>query len=81
MIKIFTQTDLIRYLYHETTEDETREIDNALICDSELQSLYTELCSMKNNMDRAKVEPSSRAVLNILSYAKSELEKRTSRQT
>jgi hypothetical protein len=81
MIKIFTQTDLIRYLYHETTEDETREIDNALICDSELQSLYTELCSMKNNMDRAKVEPSSRAVLNILSYAKGELEKRTSRQT
>ena len=43
MIKTFTQTDLIRYLYHETTEKERKEIDNALICDSELRALYNEL--------------------------------------
>jgi hypothetical protein len=70
MIKTFTQTDLIRYLYHETTEEESREIDKALLCDSGLQALYNELCSMKKDMDAARLEPSSSTLLNIISYAK-----------
>ena len=74
MIKTFTQTDLIRYLYRETSEKETREIDNALICDSELRALYNELCSMKASMDEAHIEPSSATVLNILSYSKEQAE-------
>jgi hypothetical protein len=77
MTKIFTQTDLIRYLYRETTEKETKEIDNALICDSELQALYNELYAMKKSMDAAQLEPSSSAVLNILGYAQSLIESRT----
>lgn len=62
---------MIRYLYHETTEKETREIDKALICDSDLQALYNELYVMKKNMDAAQLEPSSSTVLNILSYSRS----------
>ena len=77
MIQIFTQTDLIRYLYHETTEEETRRIDKALIRDSELQSLYVELCSMKKDMDAATIEPSPRTVLSILSYSKTLQERPT----
>ena len=76
MIKTFTRTDLIRYLYQETTEEESREIDKALLCDNELKTLYNELISMKNDMDAAKLEPSPATVLNILSYAKSLQEKR-----
>ena len=76
MITTFTQTDLIRYLYHETTEEESREIDKALLCDGELKTLYNELISMKNDMDAAKLEPSPVTVMNILSYAKSLQEKR-----
>ena len=74
MIKTFTQTDLIRYLYQETTEKEKREIDNALICDGELRALYNELCSMKASMDEAHIEPSTSAVLNILSYSRGQME-------
>ncbi len=37
MIKIFTQHDLMRRLYHETSVEETKEIDKALLCDSQLQ--------------------------------------------
>jgi hypothetical protein len=74
MIKTFTQTDLIRYLYRETTEKETREIDNALICDSELRALFNELSSMKASMDKARIEPSSATVLNILSYSRGQKE-------
>lgn len=62
---------MIRYLYHETTEEETKEIDKALSRDSDLQALYSELCSMKNNLDAAQLQPSPATVLNILSYAKS----------
>jgi hypothetical protein len=61
-------------LYRETSEKETKEIDNALICDSELQALYAELCAMKSNMDAAQVEPSTAAVLNILSYSQNMME-------
>jgi hypothetical protein len=45
-----------------------------LICDSELQALYAELCAMKKNMDNAQLEPSSAAILNILSYSQSIME-------
>jgi len=47
-----------------------------LICDSELQALYAELCAMKRNMDLAQLEPSSSAVLNILSYSQNVMESR-----
>jgi hypothetical protein len=70
MIKTFTQTDLIRYLYRETTDKETKEISNALICDSELQSQYAELCSLMKRVDNAQLEPSSASIQNILNYAK-----------
>ena len=76
MIKTFTQTDLIRYLYRETTEEERTEIDKALICDSELRSLYHEMVATIKDMDEAKLEPSATTVLSILSYSKSTQPKR-----
>ena len=72
MIKTFTQTDLIRYLYQETTEEEKKEIDKALICDGELMALYKDLCSLVKSMDEAQLEPSNASVLNILSYSRSQ---------
>ncbi|MBX2944288.1 MAG: hypothetical protein KF725_00530 [Cyclobacteriaceae bacterium] len=71
MIKTFTQDDLIRYLYHETTEKETQEISKALLTDPELQAMYTSMSALKKEMDAAKLEPSAQTVLNILSYSRS----------
>ena len=75
MIKTFTQTDLIRYIYHETSEAETKEIDKALICDNALQALYLDLIAQHKELDDAALEPPPSAILNILSYAKSLPEK------
>ena len=72
MIKTFTQNDLTRYLYHETTEKEEQEINKALLADSELRVMYQSMLSLKREMDKAQLEPSPSAVLNILSYARSE---------
>ena len=70
MTKIFTQHDLIRYIYRETSEKEEKAIKNALLTDSELLAMYNELCDMKGKLESTRMEPSSRTLLNILSYAK-----------
>ena len=72
MIKTFTQNDLMRYLYHETTEKEEQEISKALLTDSELRELYASMLALKKEMDKAQLEPSPQTVLNILSYARAE---------
>jgi anti-sigma factor RsiW len=70
MTKTFTQADLIRYLYHEITEEEEREINKALLCDAELRQQYAALVAMKKEMDQAMLEPSDETVENILNHAK-----------
>lgn len=70
MIKTFTQNDLIRFLYHETSEEETKEINKALLCDSELQTQYKELNATRKELDAARLEPSAEVVDNILNYAR-----------
>lgn len=77
MIKTFTQNDLMRYLYHETTEKEEQEINKALLSDTELRAMYTSMVALKNEMDKAQLEPSPSTVLNILSYARSEQHQKT----
>ena len=70
MIKVFTQNDLIKFLYHETSEEESKEINKALKCDSELQALFDELKATIAQLDEAQVEPSAASVLNILSSSR-----------
>jgi hypothetical protein len=70
MIKTFTQTDLIRYLYHETTEEEKREIDRALVRDGKLKALYNEVRAALKELDEAALQPSAETVFNILNYSR-----------
>jgi hypothetical protein len=75
MTKTFTQNDLIRYLYHETSATETTEINKALICDSELQEQFKELTATKSQLDAVRLQPSPACIDNILSYARGLQEK------
>lgn len=75
MTQIFTQDDLIRYIYRETTEKENREIDKALICDSELRKQYKELITTKKQLDEARMEPSENCINGVLNYARGLQEK------
>ncbi|MBX2895519.1 MAG: hypothetical protein KF763_08750 [Cyclobacteriaceae bacterium] len=70
MTKTFTQNDLIRFIYHETSEEETREINKALLCDSNLQAQYNELNATHQHLNQAKLEPSAASIQNILNYAR-----------
>jgi hypothetical protein len=65
----------VRYLYREITEEESREIDRALLCDNELKALFNELRSMLDEIEAADLQPSPVTVQNILSYSRSLQEK------
>lgn len=71
MIQIFTQNDIIRYIYKETSEEETHEIDNALLCDSNLLEMYLELNASKNKLDKILKSPSELVINSILNYSRS----------
>lgn len=62
----------MRYLYRETTEKEEQEITKALLADNELRELYQSMSTLKAELDKTPLEPSSSTVLNILSYSRSE---------
>ncbi len=71
MIRTFTQDDLIRYVYHETTEAESKEIEQAMLFDAELEARYNEINGIKKRLDSAEQTPSDRVIANILDYSKS----------
>ena len=51
MTKTFTQNDLIRYIYDETSNEESSEIQQALLCDGSLQEAYKELSGVTSMLD------------------------------
>lgn len=71
MIKTFTQNDLIRFLYHETTEEENGEIKRALQYDPELTLQFEQLQSVTKNLEDVMMEPAVGSIQKILNYSKS----------
>lgn len=51
MTRTFTQNDLIRYIYDETSNEESSELQQALLCDGSLQEEYKSLSSVKSMLD------------------------------
>jgi len=73
MIQIFTQNDLIRYIYHEMSEEESSKMAEALLFDDELMDSYQKLRTSKQMVETENLcfEPPQRAVDNIFNYSKS----------
>ncbi len=70
MTKIFTENDLIRFIYEETTEAESLAIKDALMCNHELQEVYNDLMEMKTTLDTNHLSPGKHVVNNILNYSR-----------
>jgi hypothetical protein len=71
MIKTFTQDDLVRYIYKETTIEENFEIEQAMLFDETLADDYAALIDVVQSLDAIQKEPSDRSIDVILSYSKS----------
>ncbi len=69
MTTLFTELDLIRYLYDESTESEKSEIEQAALCDSDLGA---ELFDMKFDLrllDNLFFNPSDLALQRIFNFS------------
>jgi hypothetical protein len=70
MIKTFTPNDVIRYIYKETSEEESKLIAYTLLTDTELRTFYEEMKGMKQEISKLMNEPSERTLGRILTYSR-----------
>ena len=70
MTKTFTQNDLIRFIYKETSPGETKEIRKALLFDNELLEQFKELKEVVFKLDILEESPSQKILSNIIEYSK-----------
>ncbi|GAB3328708.1 hypothetical protein GCM10027299_31270 [Larkinella ripae] len=70
MIQIFTNDDVVRYVYEETSAEENLLIEDALMAEPELMSFYLDALEIKCLMNKIERTPSNSAVQNILNFSK-----------
>lgn len=70
MIKTFTQDDVIRYVYEETSIEENLLIEDALMSEPELMTFFLEALELRALMNRIEREPRTNTIQNILDYSK-----------
>ena len=66
MMQTFTQDDLIRYLYRETSPEESRQLSMQLAIDNELQHDYSELRKLHQMLDDAELKCPDHLTGNIM---------------
>ena len=71
MIQTFTQLDLIKFIYHEITIEQHRDIELALLCNNELMEEYKSLKSTADELTKVSYSPSNSTIETILNYSKS----------
>ncbi|GAB3565219.1 hypothetical protein GCM10027578_12170 [Spirosoma luteolum] len=70
MIKTFTQDDVIRYVYEETSAEENILIEEALMAEPELMTFFLDALEMRALMNRIERQPRPSAVDAILAYSR-----------
>ncbi len=70
MIKTFTENDLVRFIYGETSPIENNAIENALMCNQETQEMYRDLKETTSMLDSVSKTPGKKVVNKILNYSK-----------
>ncbi len=66
----FTPEDLIRYLYKETSYEQTTAIEAALEKDWTLREKLNVLKASMQRLDKLTVSPRTQVVLNVLNHAR-----------
>lgn len=71
MITNFTQNDLIRYVYGETTSEESNKIEQQMLLDTEFELQFKEICGIVGKLKEVNFTPSEGTLDNIRNYSKS----------
>ena len=70
MIKTFTQDDVIRYVYEETSPEENLLIEDAMMSEPELMTFFLEALELRALMNKIERQPRENTVQSILNYSK-----------
>jgi|GEM_PF-84249 len=68
----FTPEDLLLYLYKETSQDETKKIEEALAKDWTLREKLSVLKTSMQRLDKIVQAPRTQVVLNVINHARKE---------
>ncbi len=74
MIKIYTEDDLLNYIYKETNLQDSLSIENAINEDDSLRTIYLELLEGIDLLNKTYFRPSEITLENILKKAKEGLQ-------
>jgi len=66
----YTNENLIQYLYHETSEEETKAIEKAIQTDWTLKEQFEALKNAKQGLDKLVTSPRPQSITAILNYAR-----------
>lgn len=70
MTKTFTQDDVIRYVYEETSPEENLLIEDAMMSEPELMTFFLEALELRALMNKIERQPRVSTVQAILNYSK-----------
>ncbi len=73
-MEYYTSEDLIQYLYHETSEEETKAIEKALQTDWNLKEEFEALKATKQGLGTLLLSPRPQSIMAILNYVKATTE-------
>ena len=74
MITNLTQFNVLRYVYNETTNNNTDDkIHAAILTDEKIANEFFELSDAKAILDKCEYSASTKTLENILNYSKSKL--------
>jgi hypothetical protein len=76
MIKIYTEDDLLNYIYKETNPQESLSIENAINENESLKLIYLELLEGIDLLNKTYFRPSEITLKNILQKAKEGLQQK-----
>ncbi len=69
MIKTFTQDDVVRYVYEETSPEENLLIEDALMSEPDLMTFFLEALELRALMNKIERQPRTTTVQAILNYS------------
>ena len=69
MIKTFTQDDVVRYVYEETSAQENLLIEDALMSEPDLMTFFLDALELRAMLNRIERQPKDRTVQTILDYS------------
>ena len=71
MIKTFTKTDIIKYIYKQLNKKEKIEFENELLINNRLRSLCDDYLVIIKEFDKINLNPKSKILERIKSFSKS----------